>query len=174
MKTHLRGDTQAGKRRLRAKRFNWLQIKREYITDITATATSLAKKHGVSEMALRIKSAQEKWALLREEVQRKAELSLADDAEMEIREVKKRHVRISRLMQKIGLEALEKFKYLPKNSKEAREFLIEGIKLEKQSMGLDQNKNVPAIVNIVNKEKEIIGKYVGDGAEEGEIIDESK
>lgn len=138
---------------------NWTNIKREYITDTTASFKGLATKYKLSEETVSEKSRKEKWPLLRQEVQRKAEIALVNDAENEILEVKKRHVRIAKILQKVGLEALEKLKYTPKTAKDALEFLIEGIKIEKQTMGLDQNKPVPAIVNIIGKEKEIIGKY---------------
>lgn len=141
-------------------KYNWLSIKRDYITDVTASYSSLAKKYGASIGAITVRAGREKWALLREEIQRKAELSLLDEAQNEILEVKKRHVRIAKLMQKVGLEALEHKKYIPRSSKEAREFIIEGVKMEKSAMGLDHQQKVPAIVNIVNKEREIVDKYV--------------
>jgi hypothetical protein len=166
--TVIGGATHIGKRKTSSSKFNWLAIKREYITDPTASYPVLAKKYGVSIGSITAKGATEKWGLLREEIQRKAELALTDDAENEILEVKKRHVRIARLMQKVGLEALEKSKYVPRSSKEAREFIIEGVKMEKESMGLDKQQKVPAIVNIVNQEKAIVDKYAN--IQEAEII----
>lgn len=160
------GITNVGKRKLRATKFNWLKIKRDYISDPTATSASISEKYKVYRPSLVKKMTEEKWSLLREEVQHKAELSLAGEAEADVLEVKKRHVRIARLMQKVGLEALENYK--PKDSKEAREFLIEGIKIEKQAMGIDQNKNAPAIFGIMTQEKAIIGKY--QDIQEGEVV----
>jgi hypothetical protein len=153
------GNLSPGVKKIRSPKHNWLAIKRDFISDITSTYTSLAKKYGVQYATVATKGGREKWPLLREEIQRKAELSLVDDVQSEILEVKKRHIRIAKIMQKLGLEALEKIEYKPKNSKQALEYLVEGIKIEKQTMGLDQNKPVPAIVNIIGKEKEIIGKY---------------
>lgn len=149
-------------------KYDWLKIKREYITNATESLESLAKKHSIPSTSLKARATKEKWALLKEEIQRKAEISIAQEAENDILEVKKRHVRIAKLMQSVGLKALENYK--PKNSRDARDFIIEGIKIEKQALGLDQNKPVPAIVNIVSQEKEIIGKYE-TMAEEGEIVD---
>lgn len=162
------GVTRVGERKLRSTKHNWLKIKRDYISDPTATSETLSKKHGVYKPTLVARMGKEKWSLLREEVQTKAEMSLAKEAENDILEVKKRHVRIAKLMQGIGLKALDTYK--PKSSKEAREFLIEGIKIEKQALGLDQNKPVPAIVGIITQERSILGKYE-EIAEEGEIVD---
>jgi len=163
------GFVAPGKRKLRSSRFNWLAIKRDYISDITASYKSLAKKYDVRPTTVISKGGKEKWPLLRDEIQRKAELALVDEAQSEILEVKKRHIRIAKIMQKLGLEALEKVEYKPKNSKQALEFLVEGIKIEKQTMGIDQNKSVPAIVNIIGREKEIIGKY--ETVEEGKVVE---
>ncbi len=153
----------------RGSKYNWIEIKRDYLTDPTASCSSLAKKFGVALRTIEARSAREKWALLREEIMHKAEIKMVSEAENEILQVKKRHLQIARLLQKIGIEALEEHKYLPKTSKEARAFIVEGVKIEKQSFGLDQPKQLPAIVNIVNKEKEIVRRYTGE-AQEGEII----
>src|SRR5258708_1302651 len=153
------------KKRGYAQKHNWLVIKREYISDPTVSVRDLAKKHIVPLPSLQKRVGEEKWTLLREEVHTRAELALTKEAESDVLEVKKRHVRIARLMQKIGIEALEKHKYLPKSSKEAREFVVEGVKMEKQAMGMDDKKPMPALIGIVQAQKEIIGQY-----QEAEIV----
>ncbi len=151
-------------------KYNWLVIKKDYVTNPQMTFPMLVKKYGVNLGTVQIKAAQEKWTLLRQQINDEAEKRLIhEDSINEIVEIKRRHIQVGKLMQKVGLEALEKYKYIPRSSKEAREFLVEGIKVEREALGMNNPKNQsPAIVNIIGRRDPSLDKYV-----EGVIVEES-
>src|SRR5258708_19442159 len=92
------------KKRGYAQKHNWLVIKREYISDPTVSVRDLAKKHIVPLPSLQKRVAEEKWTLLREEVQTRAELALTKEAETNLLQVKKQPVTLSPLIQKLAIQ----------------------------------------------------------------------
>ncbi len=153
-------------------KYNWIKVKMDYISDPTVGLQSLVKKYGMTIATIRKKAKEEAWAILREEIMTKAEKSLAREAGYALIKMKKRHIKIGKILQKVGLEAITKKKYVPSKPKEALGFIAEGLKIERQATGMDEKKHgSPSVINIVSQEKEIIDQYKYI---EGEVVKDGK
>jgi len=125
---------------------DWSTIRREYVANPMTTLRELAKKHGVSMTNVAIKCKKEEWIKLRGE-RTKKELEqikvkwldkLADRQE----EANNRHLQISKILQELGADYIQRKKFTPRNYREAKETLNEGVALERQ------------VLNIVNNDKQ--------------------
>lgn len=148
----------------------WLEIKREYISDPTANYVELAKKYDVPYATLKTRATKDQWAKLKTEITKASEQKMLRDVEKGITEMKERHLKIGKLLQKLGLEAIEKGKYVPKSAKEARQFVAEGVRMEREASGANRSDiHKPAVVNIITQERDIINQYLEDVVE-GEVV----
>ena len=153
-------------------KYPWLEIKREYITNPQLTQIALSKKYKVPEGTLNKRATREKWGAWRVEITKAAEQKMIKEAEYSIKEMKSRHLKLSKLLQKLGIEAIEKGKYIPKSAKEARQFISEGVRMEREATGVNRKDfDKPAIVNIISQERDIIGKYFEEPIKGEEVID---
>lgn len=152
----------------KAAKYNWLKAKKDFLTDSQMSLRALAKKHKIPLPSVEVKSRREGWLQLREEIMFAAEQRMLQEAEKEVAEVKQRHVKIGRLLQKRGVEAIEAGKK-PKSAREALQFTAEGVKIEREAMGIDRKQ--PQIVNIIGQQQAVIDQYRKNeqGTEQGEL-----
>ena len=149
-----------------AKQYNWFEIKKDFISDSTATFDSLAKKHGASRVTIANHARREKWLDLRKEVEIRAEKRIMEEAERKLAEVKQRHSQVGKMLQHEGVKAIVKGKKKPRTAREALKFTSEGVRIEREAEGMDSQRQAPQVVNIIQQQKSLIDKYK---VEDGEV-----
>lgn len=134
----------------------WFQLKTEYLADATTTLSALAKKYHLRVDSVDKKAREERWDEQRKDLYKKAD----DAARMVIQEdlvqVKSRHLNSAKLLQRTARTIIKKIAD-QMTPKDALQFMVEGIKIEREALGM--NKKEPKIVNIITQQQEIIQKY---------------
>lgn len=150
----------------KSQRYNWFEMKKEYLADPTLTLMDVARKHQVSGSAISVVAKREGWLLLRGEIYKRAEEKAIQKTEKDLAEVKVRHAGIGRILQAKGITAM---KTKPvRSAKEALAYTTEGVRVEREAAGLDRGQS-PQVVNIISQQREVIDRYK---VEEGEIEEE--
>jgi len=147
-------------------RIDWSTIRREYIANPDKTLREISKKYNLSIRTIALKCRKEEWVRLRGE-RTKKELEqikvkwldkLADRQE----EANNRHLTISKILQEIGADYIQRKKFTPRNYREAKETLNEGVALERQVLNIvnnDKQQGTVAIqINFGSKEVEEYAK----------------
>lgn len=150
-------------------RYNWLEIKKDFVSNPEMTYGEVAEKHRVSPKSVMARGAREKWVALRDTVQIRTEQRMLENVEKNLAEIKERHSTIGKMLQHEGVKAIRKGRG-PRTAKEALSFTAEGVRIEREAEGLEQ-QNQPQVVTIIQQQKEIIGKYK---VEEGEVVEEGE
>ena len=150
-------------------KYDWPKVKASYLGDPTMSFEKVAKKHNVPLESVKRMARAEQWTTLRLVLEEKVHEIIISRAKNDLEEVKNRHLKIGKLLQKTGLDALIKGKYKITKAKEALDFIASGMEIERKIYGLDGKEKTgmtPAIVNIIGKEKQIVGRYTN-----AEVID---
>lgn len=153
-------------------KYDWAEVKVNYLGDPTTSFAKMGRKYGIPLITVRARAEKEQWATLRVVLEEKVQELIVSRAENDLEEVKTRHLKIGKILQKTGLDALIKGDYQITRAKEALDFIVSGMEIERKIFGLDGKEKTgltPTIVNIIGKEKQIVGKYV-----EAEEIDAKK
>lgn len=122
-------------------RINWNIAALAYVSDSSQSYESIARKFGISKTAVKNKAAQENWQNLRLKTNTKVLLDLPERAAESITEILARHLETAKMLQRLGLEALEKHSVL--DISEARRLVVTGIQIEQSVYRIDTS-NIPA------------------------------
>ena len=143
--------------KLVSKRINWIMAKQEYLSNPDMSLKDLAKRLGVSSTAVGNRSRKEQWAKDRSIVYAEVGQRATDIQVEKMALIAARHALIGKLAQKKGIEAIKSGKAPIKSAKVALEYMVEGVRIEREAEGLDRRQ--PQVVNIITQQQGIIGKY---------------
>lgn len=152
----------------KSKRYNWFEIKKDFLANPTVTYQELAKTYKVSPKTIIQKARTENWLMLRNEIMKRAEERVVKETEKKLSEIKLRHSTMGKMLQSEGIKAIKSGKR-PRTAKEALQFTVEGVRIEREAEGVEQKQ--PNIVNIIQQQRSIIDHYK---TEEGEVVEEGK
>ena len=79
--------------------------------------------------------------------------------EVDLEQVKEQHLKIARLLQSRAITAMQQNRANIYRSKEALDYLKEGVELERKVLGINE-ETTPAIVNIISQQQGVFDKYV--------------
>ena len=99
----------------------------------------------------------EGWAKQRQVLYMKVDQRAQDIQVEKLAELRSRHALIGKFLQTEGIRAIKKGKVHVKTAKDALEYAVEGVRMEREAAGLD--KQAPQIVNIVAQQQGVIDKY---------------
>lgn len=119
-------------------KINWLILKNEYITDPTTSLEKLAIKYGVSDTAVKEKSANESWAELRKQSLQKISDKLTEKTTDTIASFQADKLKAGKYMIGVGLTGIKT--HAPRNARESREIIDSGYKIATEAMGLNDPK----------------------------------
>ena len=119
-------------------KINWPKAKTEYVTDITQSYRSIAKRYGVNFSSVRDKAVKEKWVALRNKIQTEATHLTTQKMGSSIAEVNARHVKTALLLQENGISSITKRKLKPRNYDQALRSIDKGIDIERKAIGADK------------------------------------
>ena len=126
----------------------WNKIKREYLSDETATHRGLAKKYGISTTSISKRAIKDKWTEQKSKILAQVSESLPATIASQVEEANKRHLEAAKLLQSKGLKALKSGAVQVTHARDAREFIVDGIALERKAMGLDNQAKNQQGVNV--------------------------
>jgi len=147
------------------KKVDWVSIKRDYLATQKITKRELADKHLVNYRKLCSVANKEDWDGLKKEVARRGELQIAEQAENEILQMRKRHSIIGRKVLSEGVKAIERGKK-PTKASDALRFVEKGIDIERKAEGLDDKNMRPSVINIIEQQGSVLDRYKVQEAEE--------
>ena len=150
------------------KRYNWLEIKKDFLANPTITYQELAKTYKAAPKTIIQKARKEGWLMLRDEIMKRAEERAIQQTEKKLSEIKVRHATVGKMLQSEGVKAIKSGKR-PRTAKEALQFTTEGVRIEREAEGVEQKQ--PNIVNIIQQQHSIVDRYK---IEEGEVVEEGK
>lgn len=134
----------------------WFQLKTEYLADATTTLANLAKKYHLRTDLVEKKAREERWDEQRKELYQRADAAARKVIEEDLVQVKSRHLNSAKLLQRTARSLIKKITD-QMTPKDALQFMVEGIKIEREALGM--NKKEPKIVNIITQQQQIIQKY---------------
>ena len=128
--------------------------KREYIVTPEIDMKELAKKHDLPYEILKEVAQRENWESQKTRFfDRELEKVMLDKR----KKVDEEHEKIGMLMIQSAIRSLKKNRRLVMDFKEAKDYLVEGVKLRRQALGME--KGSPKVINIINQQQAIIEKY---------------
>ena len=149
---------------MRVSGITWYDVKKAYFEDETLNLSNVAQKFNLPVKKVTEKANNENWSDTRQLIHKKAEQQLEAQLVEKLALVKLRHSKIGKLLQKHGIEAIEKGAK-PKSAKDAVKFAIEGIRIEREAEGIE-NQQRGGVVNIITQQQAIQDQYkVKDGTE---------
>ena len=128
------------------KRVNWIKAREDYVLDPTITLENISDKYEVSVTVVKERSSKEKWVNLRQEVDKYLAETLPTQAGETQAQYLSRAFKEGKILSDIGLKTL----HIRKGSigtMTAKEMVVEGHKIQKSAMGLD---NPQTQINIQN------------------------
>jgi len=119
--------------------FDWQKAKTKYLSCEQLSYKDIADEFGMSITAIKAyqKNQCENWQQLRKETVRNVAQRLPNMLGEELAQIQARHARIGKLLQDKGLEAIESGQVAIKYARDAREFLVDGVAMERKAVGLD-------------------------------------
>lgn len=137
--------------------YDWLKIKSYYISREDISYADLTTKFGVSETAIKEhqKTLSENWPEIRKIVAAKVSQRLPEKLGENIADVTARHAKIGRAMQQKGLEALQSVSIEPKETFMVKEYLKDGVKIEREALNIEKQSPIIGIkIEFANEEIE--------------------
>lgn len=131
-----------------ATKINWVRALVDYIYDVTASYASIASKYGVSLQAVKKRASRDGWQELRRKTIQKVNQGLPEKVGETLAEVNARHAQIGIELQKMAADAIESGRVQPRTFNEARQMLVDGVKIERDALNLDQIPRQPQAVQI--------------------------
>lgn len=127
---------------------NWIQLKKDYISDETTSHESLSQRYGVSTHVIAERASKEKWVELRKETLAKAHEKLLEKTSENIANFQAKKLRVGQFMVDKGVKTLSEKD--PRNAREAKEVIEIGYKIATEAMELDKpQNNVNVQVNVI-------------------------
>ena len=139
------------------KKNDWVAVKQEYLINPTKTLEEVGAQFGIPKTTINNKSFMEGWAKQRQVLYMKVDQRAQDIQVEKLAELRSRHALIGKFLQTEGIRAIKKGKVHVKTAKDALEYAVEGVRMEREAAGLD--KQAPQIVNIVAQQQGVIDKY---------------
>lgn len=128
---------------------NWQELMKEYAADETASYRKLANKYGVSRTSVEHQARKMGWVKLRDNMLAKVRQKLPDKLSETLAQVTARHVESAKLLQSKGLEVIRNGQAPIKFARDARDYLVDGIAIERRALGLDViNKSQGVNLNV--------------------------
>jgi hypothetical protein len=146
---------------------DWQAVYSYYISNEKINYPDCASHFNISIDSVKKKGAEENWTSKKQQVL-KAALNLTEQRTIsEIAKRNEEHAKMGRALQGISLEALATNQFKPKSFEDIRRGLETGIKLERQSLGLDR-KETPS-VEIANNKGQMLRIMWGDSTPLGDF-----
>ena len=123
----------------------------------TKTLEDVGITYGVPKSTIRNKSFREGWAKQKDVLYVKVDQRAKDMQIERLAALATRQALMGKFLQKTGIEAIKSKKVRIKNAKDALEYTVAGVRMEREAEGLD--KQTPQIVNIVAQQQGVIDKY---------------
>lgn len=136
---------------------DWVAIKQDYLMNPAKTLEEIGAAHGLPKTTIYNRSFHEGWAKERQVLYMKVDKRAQDIQVEKLAELRSRHALIGKFLQTEGIRAIKKGKVHVKTAKDALEYAVEGVRMEREAAGLD--KQAPQIVNIVAQQQGVIDKY---------------
>ena len=139
------------------KKNDWESVKRDYLMNPTKTLEQVGAAYGIPKTTIYNRSFQEGWAKQKDILYVKVDQRAKDMQVERLAALATRQALMGRFLQKTGIEAIKNKKVHIKSAKDALEFTVAGVRMEREAEGLD--KQTPQIVNIVAHQQGVIDKY---------------
>lgn len=139
------------------KKNDWAAVKQDYLMNQTKTLEEVGVTYGIPKSTINNRSFQEGWAKQKDILYVKVDQRAKDMQVERLAALATRQALMGRFLQKTGIEAIKNKKVHIKNAKDALEFAVAGVRMEREAEGLD--KQTPQIVNIVAQQQGVIDKY---------------
>ena len=136
-------------------KINWLQAKKDYISDESLSYEKIAKKYGVSKMQVARVAKKQGWVGLRKAAIQNANEMLPKKTGDAISDINARHVQTGKILQTKSMRSIigdpEKGidGFNPGDFEVARKGVVSGVAIERKAAGLDKSEQAPQI-NILN------------------------
>lgn len=139
------------------KKNDWVAVKRDYLSSPTKTLEEVGVTYGIPKSTINNRSFMEGWAKQKDILYVKVDQRAKDMQVERLAALATRQSLMGRFLQKAGIEAIKSKKVKIKSAKDALEFTVAGVRMEREAEGLD--KQAPQIVNIVAQQQGVIDKY---------------
>lgn len=139
------------------KKNDWIAVKQDYLMNPTKTLEEIGAAYGIPKTTIQNRSFEDGWAKQRQVLYMKVDKRAQDIQVEKLAELRSRHALIGKFLQTEGIRAIKKGKVHVKTAKDALEYAVEGVRMEREAAGLD--KQAPQIVNIVAQQQGVIDKY---------------
>src|SRR3990167_9238324 len=139
------------------KKNDWVAVKQEYLMNPTKTLEEVGAQFGIPKTTINNKSFMEGWAKQKDILYVKVDQRAKDMQVERLAALATRQALMGRFLQKAGIEAIKSKKVRIKSAKDALEYTVAGVRMEREAEGLD--KQTPQIVNIVAQQQGVIDKY---------------
>ena len=123
----------------------------------TKTLEEVGAQFGIPKTTINNKSFMEGWAKQKDILYVKVDQRAKDMQVERLAALATRQALMGRFLQKAGIEAIKSKKVRIKSAKDALEYTVAGVRMEREAEGLD--KQTPQIVNIVAQQQGVIDKY---------------
>lgn len=130
-------------------KISWSKALIDYLSDETASYSSIAQKYGISVQAVKKRASKERWQDLKVKTIQKVDQKLPEKIGEEIAQVNAKHAYIGRTLTDKGIKAMEEHKLAPRNFDEAKESIKDGIKIEREALNI-QDKQMPSVAIQIN------------------------
>ena len=132
-------------------KISWSKALADYLKDETQSYSSIASKYGVSKMAVCARAKIENWQGLRQKTLLKVNQNLTDLVSESVADTNARQAQMGKLLQAIALKAIKDKDLKPENIIQAVRSIVDGIKIERQALGLDKPETTYPKQNIFRK-----------------------
>lgn len=130
------------------------EAKREFLVTPNSTLEEVARKHGVDIVLIAEIAKRENWVSQQTNyLDQKFDKMLAEKKQQTEQENEK----IGTFMIQMALRSLKKQRRLVLSFKEAKEYLVEGVRIRNQAVGLEKGQS--KVVNIINQQQAVIERY---------------
>lgn len=130
-------------------KINWSRALHDYASDESMSYAKIAEKYGVSVDAVKAKGEEEGWVEIRAETKQKLLQKIPEKVADKLAAINDVHLNLGRLLQSKGVTAIEMEGIKPKTARDAREYILDGIAIERKALGIDRPETQTQ-VNIQN------------------------
>ena len=123
----------------------------------TKTLEDVGATYGIPKSTINNRSFREGWAKQKDVLYIKVDQRAKDMQVERLAALATRQALMGKFLQKVGIESIKSKKVRIKTAKDALEFTVAGVRMEREAEGLD--KQTPQIVNIVAQQQGVIDKY---------------
>lgn len=131
-------------------KINWVHARTDYIADQTQSYASIAKKYGVSDVAVENHAKKEKWQELRKISLAKVGEVLVQKKIKTIAELNAQHEAIGESITIRALKEIQEKDYRPKGFRSAVSAINAGINISRKARGMDRAIITGPTINVLN------------------------